>query len=249
MRKVSKINPLPLYYQIKEIIQEMIENEEIKPGNMIPAERELCLIQGVSRMTVNKAIMDLVNEGILYREQGKGTFVAIPKVKRQLSKLKGFTEEMAERGVKSGTSIISFRVKIATKLLKDLLKIESNDDDDDCDGKVIEIKRLRLSDDEPIALETVWIPMYRFKDLTVEMIEGKSLYSIFRENYGINPVRAKQTIEPIMLNEYEAQLLNQKQNSLALIFKRSTYLEDGYPIEYTNAIYRSDKYKYEIILE
>ena len=89
MQKVSKTSPLPLYYQIKNIIREMIENEELKPGEMLPAERELCEIQKVSRMTVNKAIMDLVNEGIVYREQGKGTFVAIPKEKQQISKLKG----------------------------------------------------------------------------------------------------------------------------------------------------------------
>ena len=243
MRIVSKFNPLPLYYQLKEILQEMIENEELKPGDMLPAERELCEIQGVSRMTVNKAIMYLVNEGILYREQGKGTFVSASKEKQQISKLKGFTEEMEDKGLKSQTTILCFKLKPATKQIKTILEIE------DSQIKLIEIKRLRFSNDEPLAIETVWLPLHLFKDMTTDMIEGKSLYSIFREKYGINPIKAKQTIEPIILSEYECSLLNQKPNSIALMFKRTTYTEDGTPIEYTNAIYRSDRYKYEIILE
>lgn len=243
MRKVSKINPLPLYYQIKEIIQEMIENEELKPGDIIPAERELCEIQGVSRMTVNKAIMDLVNEGVIYREQGKGTFVASPKEKQQISRLKGFTEEMEGQGLKSDTHILSFRIKTATRQIKAQLAMTQEQ------TKVIEIKRLRLSNEEPIAIETAFIPQHIFQDMTAEMIEGKSLYSIFRDKYNVNPIRAKQTIEPIILSEYECKLLNQKENSIALMFKRNTYLADGSPIETTTAIYRSDRYKYEIYLE
>ena len=243
MQKVSKLSPLPLYYQIKNIIREMIENEELKPGEMLPAERELCEIQGVSRMTVNKAIMDLVNEGIVYREQGKGTFVAIPKEKQQISKLKGFTEEMEHKGLKSSTHILSFIVKPATKQLKIVLNLKSEE------SSVIEIIRLRISNEEPLAIETAWIPNTIFNDLTAEVIEGKSLYSIFRDKYGVDPVKAKQTIEPIILSGYEANLLKQKENSVALMFKRTTYLKDGSPIEHTNAIYRSDRYKYEIILE
>jgi len=243
MQKVSKINPLPLYYQIKNIIREMIENEELKPGEMIPAERELCEIQGVSRMTVNKAIMDLVNEGVVYREQGKGTFVSVPKEKQQISKLKGFTEEMEHKGLKSKTHILSFTVKPATKQLRVILNLQAKE------SNVIEIIRLRISNDEPLAIETAWISNEIFVDLTADAIEGKSLYNIFREKYGVDPIKAKQTIEPIILSGYEATLLNQKQNSVALMFKRTTYLNDGSTIEYTNAIYRSDRYKYEIILE
>ncbi len=243
MRIVSKVNPLPLYYQLKEILQEIIENEELKPGDMIPAERELCETQGVSRMTVNKAIMDLVNEGIVYREQGKGTFVSAPKEKQQISKLKGFTEEMQDKGFKSQTKILSFKVKPGTKQIIKVLKMDA------MSTQLIEIKRLRFSNDEPLAIETVWLPHHIFNTMTKDIIEGKSLYSIFREQYNINPFKAKQTIEPIVLNEYECKLLNQKPNSIALMFKRTTYTEDGTPIEYTNSIYRSDRYKYEIILE
>ena len=243
MKKVSKDNPIPLHYQIKEILQEMIENEILKPGQSIPTERELCEIQGVSRMTVNKAIMSLVNEGLVYREQGKGTFVSVAKVNREISQLKSFTEQMQENGVVSKTKILSFKVIEATKKYRLELKMPEDE------NKIIEIKRLRFSDEQPVAIETAWLPYYLFVGMTRDIIENKSLYEIFREKYGYHPDKAKQTIEPTMLNEYESKLLNQENSALALIFRRTTYLENETPIEYTKAIYRSDKYKYQIILK
>lgn len=243
MRKISKENPLPLHYQLKEIIQEMIENEELSPGEAIPPERELCEQQGVSRMTVNKAIMALVNEGVLYREQGKGTFVSKPKVKQELENLKGFTKEMTEKGLKANSKILSFSIKEATK--KNLEALEMNQED----TKVIEINRLRFVNDEPYSIETVWIPYNLCPNMTRELIEGGSLYEILRTKYHYSLQKAKQTIEPIILNDYQSELLNLNENSLALLFRRTTYLNDGRPIEHTREIYRSDKYKYEIILK
>ncbi|MCY6959823.1 GntR family transcriptional regulator [Clostridium brassicae] len=243
MKTVSKKSPIPLHYQIKEILQEMIENEELKPGDAVPTERELCEIQGVSRMTVNKAIMALVNEGLLYREQGKGTFVAKPKENKEIAGLKSFTEEMKDKGVKTETKILSFKIKQATKRIKSILNMI------DVDNEVIEISRLRMSEDEPVAIETVWIPHNLCEDMDRETIEGKSLYETFKNKYNYFPEKAKQTIEPIMLNEYESKLLNQNENALALMFRRTTYMKDGVPIEHTKAIYRSDIYKYEIILK
>lgn len=242
MRKVSKDNPLPLHYQIKEIIQEMIENEELKPDDAIPTERELCEIQGVSRMTVNKAIMSLVNEGVLYREQGRGTFVAKPKASQQLSKLKGFTEEMTDEGLKTETRVLNFQVKKATKKHKTVLKLPDSED------MVIEIIRLRMSSAGPVAIENVWIPYYMFRDMTREIIEGQSLYEVFRKKYKCFPNKARQTIEPIQVTDYEAELLKVKNESLALLFSRTTFDEQERPIEYTKSIYRSDNYKYEVIL-
>lgn len=242
MKKIDKHGPLPLYYQIKEILHDMIENDEFKPGSTIPTERELCEIHNVSRMTVNKAIMSMVNEGLLYREQGKGTFVSQPKEKQLLSKLKGFTEEMSEKGLTTKTVILSFQIKDATKQNKSIFNMTQQD------NKVIEINRLRIANNDPISIETVWLPYYLFPDMTQELIEGKSLYSVFREHYGYNLKKAKQTIEPMLLNEYESKFLNQKENSLALLFKRDTYMEDDTPIEHTKEIYRNDKYTYEILL-
>lgn len=111
LKLVDKSSSLPLYFQLKEIIKDMIENEELAPGEAIPAEREICSLQGVSRMTVNKSILSLVNEGLLYREQGKGTFVSYPKENQPLAQIKSFTEIMDQKGVKSKTALLSFEIK------------------------------------------------------------------------------------------------------------------------------------------
>lgn len=243
LRKISKQNPLPLYYQLKEIIQEMIENEKLNPGDPVHPERVLCETYGVSRMTARKSIMALVNEGVLYREQGRGTFVSKPKTKQQLMQLKGFTEEMSEKGLKTRTRILSFQVKEATKKIKHHLNMDEDN------NMVIEVRRLRIVEDEPFAVEVVWIPRDMCFDLQEDKLEGKSLYRILKEKYGYVLDYANQTIEPIMLNEYESRLLNLDPKSLALLFRRKTYLDDGRVIEYTKAIYRSDKYKYEILLK
>lgn len=240
MDRALKENGLPLYYQIKEIILNMIENEQLKPGDLIPPEREICKIQGVSRMTVNKALMELVKDGVLYREQGRGTFVAAPKQYQRLSQLKGFSEQMESKGHTTATKIITFDIKEATHQIKELLELSKEKE------YVIHIKRLMLIDDEPIAIETVWLSRERFSDMSIETILGQSLYKIFREKYGYVLHSAKETIEPKILNEFETELLNYPSSQLALQFKKLTYIEGKVPIEYTEAVYRSDKYKYEL---
>ncbi len=243
MRKVEKKTPIPLYYQLKEIIQEMIDNEELKPDEPIPTERELCEIHEISRMTVREAIMSLVNQGALYREQGKGTFVARPKMKHQLSELKGLTEDMERLGHKVETKVLSFNIQEASKNLARSLNLSSEQD------TVIKLDRLRIVDGVPYAIETVWLNQAKFLHLTKDCIEGNSLYKILRERYSVHPHYARQTVEPIQLNEYESNLLGLELDSLALLFRRTTYSANDEIIEYTKGIYRIDKHKFEIFLK
>lgn len=243
MRKVDKNSRVPLYYQLKEIIQEMIENEELQPNEPIPTERELCEIHGISRMTVREAIMALVNEGVLYREQGRGTYVAWPKPEVKLSDLRGLTEGMERMGHQVDTDIISFTSAPATKTVRKILSLA------DTQSEVFRIERLRLVDHEPYAFETVWLDERRFPGLTEESLNGRSLYDVFRQEYQLNPSLAKQTFEPVKLSEYESKLLGVPDGSLALLFHRTTYNELDEVIEYTKSIYRIDRYKFEIYLE
>lgn len=241
MRKVSKESPLPLYYQLKELLLEMIENEVLKAGDPIPPERELCEMHDISRMTARKAVIALVNEGVVYREQGRGTFVAKPKISQQISNLQGFTEEMNKKGFSTKTKILSFKIKNATGDNRKQLNLSEEE------NKVIEIKRLRYVNEEPFSIEIAWIPYNLCPDMTRQDLEGNSLYKLL-EKYNYKLEYAKQTIEAIIMDEYESELLNQKEQALALLFRRKTYLDDDRIIEYTKAIYRGDKYKYEIRL-
>lgn len=242
MRKVDKNSNIPLHVQLSSIIREMIENGELKEGNLIIPERELCGIQEVSRMTVNKAIVGLVSEGLLYRVQGKGTFVAKRKKKYQFSSVKGFTDAMKEKGIKMRTDILSFELEIPSELIK--RKLQINDDK----TKVYKVVRLRYTDDEPFGLETVYLSEESCKGLTKSMIDNNSLYKMLSENYNYKIQKAEQIMEPIILTIEESKVLDTEEGALALKLQRNSYSRDGMPIEYTISIFRSDKYQYEIIL-
>lgn len=243
MRKVDKNSPIPMYYQLKELIKEMIENEELKPKDPIAPERELCEYHDVSRMTVNKAITSLVTEGYLYREQGRGTYVAEPKKNYRVSGLSGLTEEMmVRRGLKVDTEIISFEEKCPNKTIKSFLELGDGEN-------IYKITRLRRVEKEPYALEVSYIPAALCPSLSKSKLDNKSLYYVLRTEYGLDMEFANQTIEPIMVDEYESNLLGIEKNSLALLFIRRTYTNEGRPFEVTRSTYRSDKYKFEITLK
>jgi len=242
MKKVDKQSPLPRYYQLKEIMRDMIENEQLKPGDTVPTERELCEYHEISRMTARKAIIELVHEGILFREQGKGTFVAKPKVRQNVSELVGFTEEMKKKGLTVETKILDFKIKEPTTKIKKQLNLQTID-------KVFEILRLRLVEGEPYAIEKAWIPEKYARGFKEEELEGYSLYKVLEEKYGIRLSHGKQTMEPIILTSYESSLLGVREDILGLLFERRTFTDDDNPIEFTKSVYRSDRYKFEITLD
>ncbi|MGL5693703.1 MAG: GntR family transcriptional regulator [Peptostreptococcaceae bacterium] len=242
MRLVDKQSTTPLHIQLSEIIKEMIDKKELKEGDSIIPERELCSIQNVSRMTVNKAIVGLVSEGILYRKQGKGTFVAEKKEKYQFSNLKGFTQVMREKGVSIKTDVLSFEKQLPSEFVKEKLQIKDNT------TKVYKVIRLRYIENEPFGIEIAYISEYMCKDLCREMLEDNSLYNVLQNQYKYKIKKANQMMEPIMISKEYAQKLNVRENDLALKIHRNSYEEEGYPIEYTISIFRSDKYQYEIAL-
>lgn len=242
MKKIDKNSPIPLYYQLKTIIAELIENEEYKPGEAIPTEKQFCEIHDISRMTVSKTINSLINEGLLYRERGKGTFVAKDKKKHRLSALLSFTEDMQKKGLQVETRLLSFERKAATKMLEKTLLLPDRNKD------VYEIIRLRCCEDGPYALETVYLAAYLCDGLVAEMVDHSSLYEVLDKRFNCQINYAYQTIEPLLLSEYESKVLEVKAPALALLFSRHTYLKNDVPIEVTRAVYRSDRYKFEIEL-
>jgi GntR family transcriptional regulator len=242
MRKVQKDNPIPLYYQLKEIILEMIDNMELQPGDLIPPERELCEIHGISRMTARKAIDVLVNEGLVYREQGRGSFIAEPRINHPISKLVGFTEDHTSRGSRAETRLLEFEIEPASKSYAQRLQIPEG-------SLMIKARRLRTVDGEPLSIENIYLPKDLFPDLTGDMIDNKSFYTLVEKKYGFTLSYAKQTIEPLLINDYDSDLLKQEKNALGLLFRRTTYVKCGRIIEYTKTVYRSDRYRYEITLD
>lgn len=228
----------PLYYQLKEIISEKVKNGEYPIDSLIPSESEFCKIYNISRITVRKAILDLVQEGILYRGKGLGTFVTKPVKIAKLKGVQGFTELMLKLNQRPSAKVLDVKVKKATAHISDKLGISS-------DERVVAIKRLRSSDDEPLFIEFLYLPYLRVEGLEKEDLE-KSIYGILKEKYGIKITRAVETFEPIVLDEFESKMLKAKSAGLGMLSERIGYTSENDVIEFSLHIFRGDKCKFSI---
>lgn len=239
-KMINKSSPIPIYYQLEEIIKDLIEKGELKPGDSLPAEREYAEQFEISRMTVRQALNELVNDGYLYRVKGKGTFVAErkPKIEQALQGLTSFTEDMKARGMKPGSQLLQFEIIQATSLIANQLGIQEY-------GPVYEMKRIRLADNEPMALETNYISTNFIKGLT-EKIVNQSLYSYIEKQLNLKIDYASQVIESSVANDLEAEYLNILPGAPIMLIQRNTFLKDGTPVEFVKSTYRADRYKFMI---
>ena len=195
---LGKHNPLPLYLQLKAVIEDRIASGDWLPGTQLPSERELCEQFKISRITVRQAITDLVTEGRLIRTQGRGTFVASPRIEQRLSNLTGFTQDMQARGQRPGSKVIQLETALALPNIARALQLKPGD----C---VVVLKRLRLADGEPVAVETGYFPDAVCHNLINEQLDGRSLYDTLRKSYNIQPTRAEQQLAAIACPAAEAR--------------------------------------------
>lgn len=240
MRTILRSSPLPLYHQLKEYLRTLVDDGILKPGDAVPSERELCARHGISRMTVSKAISTLVNEGVLYREQGRGTFVALPKPSCGFSQLTGFSENMRKAGLPHETRLLSFEEEAASRQLQETLQLPPED------PRIFNILRLRFVEEEPFSLEQVWLPVGRAPGLDAEVLDGQSLYALLRGSYGVQLSYARQTVEPVLSSEFESRMLELKVETPVLLFCRVAYDSRGVPVEYSKCVYRGVRFKYEM---
>lgn len=242
MKLVDKSSQIPLYTQLADIIKEMINNKELQEGHYLMSERDICKIQNISRMTVNKAIISLVNDGILERRQGKGTFVSYKKQNLTYAKMQGFTEIAKNKKLNVKNKILKFELKTPSNKVKEYLQLE------DTDSLVFQIERIRFIDDEPTILEKIYIPEYMCPALSEDLVSNNSIYKLYREKYLHKTQIAKQVINPIILNKSQSKTLNVDSNTLALKIDRVVFTDKDEVLEYTSSLFITDKHQYEIIL-
>jgi len=194
---IDKDSAVPLYFQVENLIKRSIEKGELKNGDKIPSESELCKMFDVSRNTVRKAISDLIEEGVLYIEHGKGTFVSQKMFNHPSERLFGFTEEMKRKNVRPSSKILEKTVTRAPNCVKDALKTD----------RVYRLKRLRFAGEKPIAIEDAYLPFDKFPDLFNGFTEKSSLYETLKRKFGLVPYYATETIEAALPTKEEAKLL------------------------------------------
>ncbi|TXC89677.1 GntR family transcriptional regulator [Metabacillus litoralis] len=238
---IDKHSPLPLYFQLEEQIKKTIESKELVPGDALPSERELSENYQISRMTVRQAITNLVNKGYLFREKGKGTFVSSQKFEQSLQGLTSFTEDMLARNLKPGSKLLHFEIYPADEDIKESLNLQD-------DELIYKIKRLRLANEEPIAIETSYLPVKLVPGVTPDILE-KSLYKYIENNLHLSIGHATQTVEAAIVNEEDSKHLKVNKGVPILLIQRETYLENGTPLEIVKSSYRADRYKFKIGIE
>lgn len=237
---LDKRGPVPIYHQLKELIRQKIEDGEWASGALIPSERELCEQYDISRMTVRHALSELVHEGLLYREQGKGTFVAEPRITQELGQLTGFTQDMQTRSKTPGAKVLCVERQPAAPPTAQALQIQPG-------RPLIVVERLRLADREPMAIEASHLSFRGCEELLQQDL-SQSLYQLLREEYQLIPTRAEQQIEADDCTSREAELLAVPPGSPVLRNRRTTYDQRDRPFEYTKSVYRGDRYIFHVEL-
>ncbi len=236
---VDRDVPLPLYHQLRQALLEPMERGHWKEGDPIPTEREICDTYNVSRITVRRAVSELVREGYLVSYQGKGTFVARPKIQRQLTQLRSFSEEISAAGLKPGSRLLSLRQEPALGDVASALQLAEGD-------WIWIVERLRLVDDEPTIVSTVHLRLPPSVVLTPAQLTGSaSLWQLLRTQ-GISLARSESTIQAVSGNARESQLLEVPPGSPLLLVESIVYSNDCTPVEYSRMVSRGDRYKYTV---
>ncbi|WP_298089785.1 GntR family transcriptional regulator [uncultured Sphingomonas sp.] len=225
-------NPSPLYLQLQQLIREAIGRDVLVQGDAIPAERDLATEYDVSRITVRKAIGGLVEDGLLTRRRGAGTFVA-GRVEKSFSKLSSFSEDMAARGKAASSEWISRAAGTVSPEESMALGLSPG-------APVFRFQRIRYADEQPMALEFSTIAGYCLP--SVQAV-GDSLY-VALDQAGSRPVRALQRLRAVPFGPEHARMLGVDAGQPGLLIERRGFLRDGRAAEFTRSYYRGDAYDF-----
>lgn len=240
--KLDKDSPIPLYYQLKDLIKFEIQQDNLSSGDPIPSERELVEMCQISRPTVRQAINELVSEGLLIREKGRGTFVAKPKIDQWfLENLLSFSKEMELKGMKPSTRVIKLQV---IKMTPTLIRIFGTE----C-KQVICLERVRYADGQPLVVVTSYIPYDLAPGLVHEDFVETSLYDLIENKYGHQISHATRVLEAINVNEEDIDLLDVEPQAAIYLIKTTGYLMNNKPFEYSIARYRGDNNSFTVTLK
>ncbi|MFL2099532.1 GntR family transcriptional regulator [Desemzia sp. FAM 23991] len=226
----------PIYIQIHNKIRKMIEEGHWKVGERIPSERDLAKTFEVSRMTLRQAVQTLVDEGILERKVGSGTYVSSQKVQEKMTGIQSFTETMRSQGRKPTSKTISYHVKPASVSEAEHLHLEN-------ETVVLRMERVRFADDVPICFEVATIPFHLVESLGKKEITS-SLYKTLEEEKDIHIGKAEQTISAMLASERISEYLDIKRGEAILQLRQITYSNDNRPFEYVRTQYVADRFEF-----
>ncbi len=238
---INSQSGIPLYVQLKEILHEQIRTGVWNPGDRIPSEMDIRGHFAVSRATVRQAIIELEQEGLLVRQQGRGTFVCKPKIEWTLRNFYSYTRDLTERGLHPETRLLIFEIVLRKTIAREVFALGEQE-------PLIKLVRLRLAAGDPLMLETTYLPECFVPELTEEEVRAQALYTLLEEKYGMRLVRARESFEPILIDEFASKMLEVPKGSPALYLERVGALADGRCVELSQTIVRGDRSRYLVEL-
>ncbi|TDW24258.1 GntR family transcriptional regulator [Kribbella kalugense] len=227
----------PLYAQVTDMLRTRIEGKHWKPGDRLPAEQQLCQEFRVSSITMRRALASLVAEGKLVRHQGRGTFVADSHhLVLGPPRLSSFSEDLQQRGWASTSKVLRLETISGPEEITSRLGMSPG-------AELTVLRRLRLADDEPIGIQTAWLPAHLAPDLDqASSLETESLYEVLRRDYGITATQATETFSAALVETGDADLLTVPAGSAAFRVERLTTDGTNRPIEFVRSVIRGDRY-------
>jgi GntR family transcriptional regulator len=232
---INRASKLPLYHQLYELLRGDILSGRWQPGDLLPPESELMERYQLSRTTVRQVLDMLVNEGLIYRQRGRGSFVAYPTVEQALVRIISFTDDMLQRGFAPSTRVLSSDLVPAPKDIAQRLEVKEGEE-------LARLKRLRMADGEPMSIEESFL-VHRF---CRGILEGDYALNPLREalqrDYGIRWSHARQVIRAILATRDLARMLSMEPESALLFIERVSYSQDNVPVEFLRIYYRADRY-------
>jgi GntR family transcriptional regulator len=233
---LDRDSPTSIFAQIRARLEHAISSGELAPHSRLPSERQLSAGFSVSRMTVRQALDGLTQDRFLYSLPGKGTFVADRRVIEQpLRHLTSFTQDISSRGMRPSSRLVESRTIQATFEMARLFGLGPG-------AEITQISRLRLADDEPLAIESVHIPSALVPGLLARDLATESLYTVLANDFGLVPTSARQTIEAALPTPDEQRLLGVESSAPVLRISRLTSDASGRVVEYVRSVYRGDRY-------
>lgn len=234
--RLDKNSPQPIYQQIADALAGLIRAGSLQPGSLLPAERILCETFEISRMTLREATRVLESEGLVESYQGRGRFVAAPRLRKQQQEMKSFTEEIRSRGGVPSSRLLSFALREPTPSAQAFFNLQKGDE-------IYEIRRLRLRDDIPLAVEEVQVSQRLCPGLDRFDLSRNSLYSILEESYSLSLEHSVEEISAELPSTYERKHLEISRSVATLVVHRKSYAEAGQPLELTRSTFRGDLYR------
>ena len=240
--KLDRTTPIPLYYQLKQILLDAIRRGDYPVDSMIPTEKELSEMFQISRTTVRQAITEMVQEGWLYRIASKGTFVARLKIKQDfIKKLETFNEQILRTGCRPSTEVLKLEVMEMPLPVREHFGLKEK-------GRYIYLYRRRFADDDPIVTVETWLPYDRCAFVMTHNFVEESMYNVLAKNDATRICHVTRVLEAVAANSRDVETLNVRRGKPIQFSSTIGFNRAEEPIEYSLARYRGDRNRFEVDL-